>query len=165
MLDPRLLRSDPDTVARRLARRSYVFDTARFQSLEAERKHVQQDTETLQADRNRLSREVGQRRGKGEDTADLLAQVGDTGSRLDSLKRELETVQTAFDAFVAGLPNLPDDSVPDGKTEDDSVEVRRLGTPRAFAFPIRDHVTLGEPKARMGLRRRPPSSPAAASWC
>ncbi|WP_312379554.1 serine--tRNA ligase [Pseudomonas oryzihabitans] len=144
MLDSKLVRTQTEEVAARLATRGYVLDVGLVESLEARRKAVQTRTETLQAERNARSKGIGQAKARGEDIAPLLAEVDRMGSELEEAKRELDLVQGELDALLLGLPNLPDASVPVGKDEDDNVEVRRWGTPRAFDFEIKDHVALGE---------------------
>ncbi|MGM3426123.1 serine--tRNA ligase [Pseudomonas benzopyrenica] len=144
MLDSKLVRTQTEEVAARLATRGYVLDVSLVESLEARRKAVQTRTETLQAERNARSKGIGQAKARGEDIAPLLAEVDRMGSELEEAKRELDLVQGELDALLLGLPNLPDASVPVGKDEADNVEVRRWGTPRAFDFEIKDHVALGE---------------------
>ena len=144
MLDSKLVRTQTEEVAARLATRGYVLDVGLVESLEARRKAVQTRTETLQAERNARSKGIGQAKARGEDIAPLLAEVDRMGSELEEAKRELDLVQGELDALLLGLPNLPDASVPVGKDEDDNVEVRRWGTPREFDFEIKDHVALGE---------------------
>ncbi|WP_295460448.1 serine--tRNA ligase [uncultured Pseudomonas sp.] len=144
MLDSKLVRTQTQEVAARLATRGYVLDVSLVESLEARRKEVQTRTETLQAERNARSKGIGQAKARGEDIAPLLAEVDRMGSELEEAKRELDSVQGELDALLLGLPNLPDASVPVGKDEDDNVEVRRWGTPREFDFEIKDHVALGE---------------------
>lgn len=144
MLDSKLVRTQTQEVAARLATRGYVLDVSLVESLEARRKEVQTRTETLQAERNARSKGIGQAKARGEDIAPLLAEVDRMGSELEEAKRELDSVQSELDALLLGLPNLPDASVPVGKDEDDNVEVRRWGTPREFDFEIKDHVALGE---------------------
>lgn len=144
MLDSKLVRTQTEEVAARLATRGYVLNVSLVESLEARRKAVQTRTETLQAERNARSKGIGQAKARGEDIAPLLAEVDRMGSELEEAKRELDLVQGELDALLLGLPNLPDASVPVGKDEDDNVEVRRWGTPREFDFEIKDHVALGE---------------------
>ncbi|MEH3024198.1 MAG: serine--tRNA ligase [Pseudomonas oryzihabitans] len=144
MLDSKLVRTQTEEVAARLATRGYVLDVSLVESLEARRKAVQTRTETLQAERNARSKGIGQAKARGEDIVPLLAEVDRMGSELEEAKRELDLVQSELDALLLGLPNLPDASVPVGKDEDDNVEVRRWGTPRDFDFEIKDHVALGE---------------------
>ena len=144
MLDSKLLRSNLQDVADRLASRGFTLDVARIDALEAKRKEVQTLTEKLQAERNAISKSIGQAKARGEDIAPLMASVETMGSDLASGKAELDVIQTELDAILLGLPNLPDASVPVGADEEDNVEIRRWGTPTAFDFEIKDHVALGE---------------------
>ena len=144
MLDSKLLRSNLQDVADRLASRGFKLDVARIDALEAKRKEVQTLTEKLQAERNAISKSIGQAKARGEDIAPLMASVETMGSDLANGKVELETIQTELDSILLSLPNLPDASVPVGADEDDNVEIRRWGTPTAFDFEIKDHVALGE---------------------
>ncbi|HEX4895572.1 MAG TPA: serine--tRNA ligase, partial [Solimonas sp.] len=143
MLDPKLLRTQPEQVAAQLARRGFVFDLERFQSLENQRKRLQTETEGLQAERNARSKAIGAAKGRGEDVTPLMAEVGRLGTELDAKRAALEGLQVEFDAFLMGLPNIPQASVPDGRDENDNVEQRRWGQPRASAG-ARDHADLGE---------------------
>ena len=148
MLDITLLRKDLASVVRRLeARKSPqpFLDVARFTALESERKTIQTRTEELQARRNALSRQIGNLKGKGEDSASLIGEVGGIGAELKSSAERLDAIQTELSALLMALPNLPQDSVPVGPDEAFNVEVRRWGVPRVFDFPARDHVDLGEP--------------------
>ncbi|MBC7162633.1 MAG: serine--tRNA ligase [Immundisolibacter sp.] len=144
MLDPQLLRREPETVAARLAARGFALDLPRLAALETRRKTAQTETEHLQAERNRVSRAVGEAKRRAEDAAPLLAQMSGVGERLAQLEAGLKAVQDELDAYCLEIPNLPHDSVPVGNSEDDNVEVRRWGTPPAFDFTPRDHVDLGE---------------------
>ncbi|WP_110687044.1 serine--tRNA ligase [Salinicola aestuarinus] len=147
MLDPKLLRSDPQFVAQRLALRGFTLDVAQLESLESRRRELQTRTEQLQNERNVRSKAIGQAKAAGEDIEPLRAEVGKLGDDLDRAKQELATVQQAWDALVEGLPNLPHESVPEGADESDNVELHRWGTPREFDFEVNDHVDLG---ARFG---------------
>ncbi|QLF91815.1 serine--tRNA ligase [Pseudomonas sp. ABC1] len=144
MLDSKLLRSQLQDVAARLATRGYTLDVARIEALEAQRKTVQSRTEQLQAERNARSKAIGKAKQQGEDIAPLLAEVDRMGADLESGKRELEAIQTELDQLLLNIPNLPDASVPVGADEEQNVEVRRWGTPTTFDFAIKDHVALGE---------------------
>ncbi|HEV7821887.1 MAG TPA: serine--tRNA ligase [Burkholderiales bacterium] len=143
MLDIQLLRSDLQIVAARLADRGVVLDTAAFERLEARRKAVQTQTQELQARRNQLSKQVGQAKAKGEDASALMAEVNAQADKLKALEQELSEVQTELDSFLGVIANIPHSSVPVGKSADDNVEVRRIGTPRTFDFTAKDHVDLG----------------------
>ncbi|WP_286979134.1 serine--tRNA ligase [Pseudomonas sp.] len=144
MLDAKLVRTEIQEIAQRLATRGFTLDVARFEALESQRKDVQTRTEQLQAERNSRSKSIGQAKQRGEDIAPLLADVDRMGSELEAGKRELDTIQAELDALMLNLPNVPHESVPVGADEDDNVEVRRWGTPKTFDFPIQDHVALGE---------------------
>ena len=144
MLDSKLLRSNLQDVADRLASRGFVLDVARIEALEEQRKTVQTRTEALQAERNARSKSIGQAKQRGEDIAPLMADVERMAGELSAGKVELDAIQTELDSILLGIPNLPHESVPVGKDEDDNVEVRRWGTPTAFDFEVKDHVALGE---------------------
>ncbi len=144
MLDSKLLRGQLQEVAERLASRGFSLDVARIESLEERRKAVQTRTEQLQAERNARSKSIGQAKAKGEDIAPLMADVERMANELAAGKTELDSIQAELDGIVLTIPNLPDASVPVGASEDDNVEVRRWGTPRAFDFEVKDHVALGE---------------------
>jgi seryl-tRNA synthetase len=143
MLDIQLLRSQIDTVAQRLATRGVTLDSAAFQALEDERKDLQTRTQDLQARRNALSKQIGQLKGKGEDASAVMAEVGGIGDELKANEQALAALLERINAFTAGIPNLPHESVPVGNDEAHNVEVSRWGTPRTFDFPVKDHVDLG----------------------
>ena len=143
MLDVQLLRSDLQAVAKRLGNRGFSFPVAEFEKLEAERKAVQTETQELQARRNQLSKQIGQMKARGEDAAQLMAQVNAQAERLKSLEQELEAVQGKLDGLLMVIPNLPHPSVPPGKSSEDNPELRRMGAPRKFEFPVKDHVEVG----------------------
>ena len=148
MLDIQLLRGDLQAVAKRLADRGYDFPAAEFEKLEADRKAVQTETQELQARRNQLSKQIGQMKGRGEDASQLMAQVNAQADRLKALEQELAAVQGRLDGLLMVIPNLPHASVPAGRSAEDNPEMRRVGTPRDFAFPAKDHVEVG---AALGL--------------
>jgi len=143
MLDPKLLRTDLDTMACRLARRGFELDGAHLERLETQRKELQVRVQNLQGERNRRSKSIGRAKAAGEDLEPLLQQVATLGDELKSAQGELTAVQDALNSLHLDIPNLPDDSVPAGASEDDNLEVRRWGEPRAFGFEPRDHVELG----------------------
>lgn len=144
MLDPKLLRQQPDFVAERLALRGFKLDVAALAQLEARRKTLQTSTEELQAERNRCSKEIGRRKGAGEDASDLFEAMKTVGQQLKQNEAELESVQTELQSLQMSLPNLPHESVPAGDSENDNVEIRRWGEPAEFDFEVKDHVDLGE---------------------
>ncbi|HEY9145439.1 MAG TPA: serine--tRNA ligase [Thiobacillus sp.] len=144
MLDIQLLRKDAALVAERLAARGFTFDTARFETLEAERKTIQTRTQEAQSRRNTLSKQIGMMKGKGEDTTAVMAEVAGLGDEQKQMEARLAALQTEINDFLMGVPNLPHESVAAGQDETANVEVSRWGTPRSFDFPVRDHVDLGE---------------------
>ena len=144
MLDPNLLRTEPDAVAEKLARRGFKLDVDKLRALEERRKVLQVDTENLQAERNSRSKSIGQAKARGEDIEPLRLEVNKLGEELDAAKAELETLLAEIRDIALTLPNLPDDCVPLGKDDSENVEVSRWGEPRKFDFEVRDHVTLGE---------------------
>lgn len=148
MLDQKLIRQNIDTVAQQLARRGYTLDAARIAALEAQRKDVQVRTQQLQNERNTKSKAIGQAKAKGQDAAPLLAEVAHLGDALKQAEEGLAQVQAELDAMLLGVPNIPHASVPDGRDENDNVEIRRWGEPRTFDFEPKDHVDLG---AGLGL--------------
>lgn len=149
MLDPKRLRANPQEVADQLARRGYVLDVATFEKLESQRKTLQGETEALQAQRNKASKEIGFAKSKGEDAAPLFALVEQSKAKLAQNEIELAALHILVDDFVDRLPNIPHASVPDGKSEADNVELRRVGQPRTFDFPVKDHADLGEALGQM----------------
>ncbi|MFC4486145.1 serine--tRNA ligase [Tepidiphilus baoligensis] len=145
MLDVQWLRTRLDEVKAALARRGAKIDWSRFEALESERKDLQTRTQELQAQRNALSKEVGRRKGRGEDASEVLAQLALITAELDTCEERLSALLTELESFLATLPNLPHPTVPDGTSEADNVEASRWGTPRTFDFPVRDHVDVGAP--------------------
>jgi seryl-tRNA synthetase len=145
MLDIQLLRTQIDHVAARLATRGLQLDTGAFQALEDERKQVQTRTQELQARRNALSKQIGMLKGKGEDASGVMAEVAQLGDELKACEQALPALLERMNAFLATLPNLPQEDVPVGTDEGGNVEVRRWGTPRSYDFEVRDHVDLGAP--------------------
>jgi seryl-tRNA synthetase len=143
MLDIQLLRSDLAGVAARLQQRGYILDRDKFEQVEAERKAIQTRTQSLQAKRNALSREVGAAKGRGEEASEAMLEVREIGNELTALERELADIQAGLREWLLGMPNLAHPSVPVGHSEAENVETRRWGTPRAFGFPPRDHVDVG----------------------
>ena len=144
MLDPTLLRGQlADTAARLLATRGYALDVGALEALESERKQLQGRTQELQNLRNTRSKAIGMAKGKGEDTAALMAEVAGLADELKASEVRLEAIKAEIDAIAMAIPNIPHDSVPAGKVEADNQEVRRFGVPRAFDFPVKDHVELG----------------------
>ncbi|HVS26483.1 MAG TPA: serine--tRNA ligase [Burkholderiales bacterium] len=144
MLDVQSLRNDLEGVAKRIATRGVSIDTERFQALEQERKTLQTRTQELQAKRNQTSKLIGQTKAKGEDASAIMAQVANLGDELKAAETRLEELQGKLQELLLVVPNIPHESVPFGKSPEDNAEVRRVGSPRKFNFPVKDHVDLGE---------------------
>ena len=148
MLDKQLLRTNLDSVVARLAERGYPFPVARYQAIEEERKVVQTRTQEIQAKKNANAKQIGQFKGKGLEASDLMLEANRLNEEISGyLKREASLLRDLGD-LLADVPNLPHPSVPIGKSAEENVEVRRVGEPRKFAFPAKDHVDVG---AGLGL--------------
>ena len=143
MLDPQLLRNNLDQVVAGLARRGYALDVAAYQALESRRKQLQVETQNLQAERNAKSKAIGAAKARGEDIEPLKAAVGALGDNLAACEAALGALQLEFEDFAAHVPNIPHASVPDGRSEEGNVELKRWGTPQHFDFTPRDHVDIG----------------------
>jgi seryl-tRNA synthetase len=147
MLDVQTLRNDIQTVTDKLMeRRNFTLDVSAFVTLESERKTVQSDTESLQAQRNSISKEIGHAKKSGDEdkASELMSQVSEFADRLKSNEEKLGSIQEKIHALLSEIPNVPNDSVPIGKTEEDNVEVKKVGKPRSYDFEPQDHVDLGE---------------------
>ena len=143
MLDLKLLRTEPQEVAKGLARRGFQLDVDLLETLEAERRQAQLDAQTLQTERNARSKMIGKAKASGEDIAPLLAEIDDLGDQHKAAEARLAKVLEQLNDLAMGIPNIPQDDVPAGKDEHDNVEVSRWGTPRQFDFEPKDHVDLG----------------------
>ena len=148
MLDPKLLRTEFERVAANVARRGIELDPASYEQLEGRRKTLQVQAEELRQQRNTQSKAIGKAKAAGEDIALLTAAVQSLGDELKAAEGTLAEVQDELDSLLLGLPNLLDESVPDGADESGNVEVRRWGDPPEFDFEGRDHVDIG---ASLGL--------------
>ena len=145
MLDTQQLRNDLDAVVARLKARNFDFPAARFSELEAERKTIQTNTEALQAKRNAASKSIGFAKSKGENTDAIMAEVAGLGDEQKAGEARLTQIQEQLKDLMLNVPNLPHESVPQGKSEADNVEVRKVGTPRTFDFTVKDHTDVGTP--------------------
>ncbi len=147
MLDIQLLRQDLNNVAQKLLNRGFKLDTETFQSLEQQRKQLQLRTEELQAQRNNLSKQIGglKAQGQHDQANEIMAEVAKIKIELEDTEQKYQSIQTQINELLLNIPNLPHVDVPVGKDENDNIEIRRVGTPREFDFPIKDHVDLGEP--------------------
>ena len=144
MIDPKLLRTELDTVAEKLAKRGYELDKAFWQQVEEQRKSIQVKTEELQAKKNAGAKQIGLMKRNGENTDALMAEMATISSEMKQAEDALKALQEKILAAALTIPNLPDDSVPAGKDENDNVEMRRWGEPRQFDFAVKDHSDLGE---------------------
>lgn len=149
MLDPQLLRTNLEYVQQQLLRRNFVLDIDLYQTLEGRRKGIQVKTQALQQERNQRAKTIGQAKAKGEDIQPLLQEVEGFGEQLKVMEAELGEVQLKLNEFLMNLPNILDDSVPDGKSEEDNKLIYRSGSIPQFGFRPKDHVELGE---RLGMR-------------
>ncbi len=148
MLDIKAIRQNPEAVAQALEKRGFTLDVDAFEQLDARRKQADIDSQNLLAERKRASKQVGQLIGQGMSVDDAKAQVNETlekiASRIDTLTEEAKQVQAQLEDMLLGIPNIPDEDVPQGSTEADNREVARWGEPGTFDFPVKDHVALGE---------------------
>ena len=144
MLDPQLIRNHIDEVASAIKKRGMELDVASIQALEERRKSVQVRTEELQFLRNTRSKEIGKIKSQGGDAKAIMEEVANLKQQLEASETELEKIHTDLDELLTCIPNLPHDSVPEGNSEEDNVEIRKWGEPRNFDFEARDHVDLGE---------------------
>ncbi len=144
MLSRKQLRNDVEAVAKALKKRDFSFDIKALSKLENSRKKNQVKTQELQNLRNTQSKSIGKAKAAGEDIKPLLAAVADLGDELDAAKSELQNIQTQIDSIALFMPNIPHESVPAGKSEDENVEVSTWGVPGKYDFEVKDHVDLGE---------------------
>lgn len=144
MLDSKFLRNDLAETAAKLATRGFELNTEKLAELEARRKALQTSTQELQNERTTKSKSIGQAKARGEDIQPLLDSVAGLGDKLDAAKAELNELLAEIESIALGVPNLPHESVPVGKDEDDNVEVLKWGEPRQFDFEVKDHVDVGE---------------------
>lgn len=143
MLDPKLVRSNIDNVAALLKKRGFTVDVSAFTALEEQRKSLQVDMQALQNERNVRSKEVGMAKAKGQPIEPVMASLKDLSDKLKAQEEAFAKIQIDMDDFFARLPNIPHESVPLGKSEEDNQVIRTVGTPRTFDFTPKDHVELG----------------------
>ena len=153
MLDPKILRSDLDRVVEKLRIKNFDFEVAAFIQLEEQRKSLQVSTQNLQGERNSRSRAIGDAKAKGDDIQPLLDDVANLGDQLKTAEAELSELQVQLDDLLLGVPNIPDESIPAGNSEDDNIEVLRWGEPPEFDFEPRDHIDLGQALDGMDFER------------
>ncbi|OUR74149.1 serine--tRNA ligase, partial [Methylophaga sp. 41_12_T18] len=143
MLDPKLLRNEPEQIAALLARRGYTLDVDAINQLEQQRKQAQLDAQALQTERNSRSKMIGKAKASGEDIAPLLAEIEDLGGKHKAAEAKLAEVLEKINGLAMEMPNIVQDDVPQGASEDDNQEVLRWGAPKQFDFEAKDHVDLG----------------------
>lgn len=144
MLDAKFLRNDIKQTAKRLATRGFKLDVTLISELEEHRKSLQMKTESLQAERNSRSKEIGIAAKSGQDISPLRVAMGELGKQLDQAKEQFSLLSEQIKQIAYTIPNLPHESAPLGKNEDENVEISTWGTPKQFDFEIKDHVDLGE---------------------
>ncbi|MDT8428794.1 MAG: serine--tRNA ligase [Pseudomonadales bacterium] len=144
MLDLKWLRNDPEQLQALLRKKNFPLDLEAIQELDSQRRALQQETEKLQNERNVRSKLIGKAKANGQDVESLLAEVGELGNKLESNKKALTEAQTVFDELWSGIPNVPQDSVPEGQDEQGNHLLHAWGKPRSFSFEVKDHVSLGE---------------------
>jgi seryl-tRNA synthetase len=147
MLDPKLVRSEPETIAAALSVRGFSLDVEKLTQLEVQRRDIQDKAQSLQSERNAyaksMGKAIGEAKAKGEDIAPLKAKGEELKKACIQAEDELSNIQQQLDSYLNAVPNIPDAEVPAGTTEDDNVEIRRWGKPRHFDFEVLDHVDLG----------------------
>ena len=153
MLDPKLLRHDLPAVAKQLQRRGFSLAVDAIEQLESQRRVLQDATQSLQSQRNQTAKRIGAAKAKGEPIETLLAETTDLGDALKAKTAELQTTQQALQAMLLEIPNLLDESVPEGNSEADNVELRRWGVPPTFDFTPKDHIALGEQLGLMDFEK------------
>ncbi len=145
MIDIQALRKDPEGIARRLATRGEgAFDATLFQRYETARKNLQTAMENAQASHNKLAKDIGMAKGRGQDVAALVEQGAKLKEVLDRSGQQFAELQNEIQDFLRRIPNIPHASVPVGASSEDNREERRWGEPRKFEFPVKDHVDIGE---------------------
>jgi len=142
VLDVRAIREDPDRFREGLARRNLADAVDQILALDERRRQLTVRVEELRAEQNRSSKEIG--RAEGEEKQRLIGEVARVSAEVKELEPQLEQVEAELSDLLARTPNVPDESAPDGFTDEDAVEVRRRGEPPTFEFEPRDHGVLGE---------------------
>ena len=153
MLDLRLIREQPDAVERALADKGGAALIREIVARDGERRSLLKEVEDLKALRNRASEAIGQAKRRGEDASAEQARMREVGERIATLDGEVKAVDEAIQALLVQVPNVPHPSVPPGKSDEENVEVRRWGAPRAFGFAPKPHEELGEALGLLDLAR------------
>ena len=144
MLDPQLIRNKLNSIAKALDKRGISIDINKIKKIEDKRKAIQIETEKLQAERNIISKEIGEMKAKGEDTENLLEKVASIKNQLEKNEKELTSIQQELNNLIIVIPNIPHESVPNGSTDKDNQVIREWGEKPNLNFKINDHVDLGE---------------------
>jgi len=148
MLDIKAVRKDPEGIAQQLAKRGYTLDIAAFTALDARRKQADVDSQNLLAERKAASKKIGELIGQGMSVDEAKASVNETldkiAAQINGLTEQARRVQLELDDLLLSIPNIPNEAVPAGASEDDNIEVSRWGEPKTFDFAVRDHVEVGE---------------------
>lgn len=144
MLDPKLLRSDIEKVAKALATKKFILNTDEFTQLEDKRKVLQVKTQELQSERNKTSKSIGKAKTQGEDIKPLLDEVASLGDELKKAEVELDELQKTLDDLLMAIPNLPHEDVPEGNSEEDNQIISTWGDIPNLGFEAKDHIDLGE---------------------
>ncbi len=144
MLDPKWIRAEPEVLAARLLKKKFVLDVERLQGLDLQRKTLQLETETLQNERNSRSKAIGKAKAAGEDVSAILESMENMKAELEAKKDQLSALQLELNDYLMGVPNAPDETVPEGADESANAVVLTWGEPRQFDFPVKDHAELGE---------------------
>lgn len=153
MLDTQILKNDIEKVAKLLLKKGFKLDTSYYNDLEQQRKSLQADTQQQQQLRNEKSKQVGILKSQGKDASELMNELNTISSMLKSQELELNELQQKITDFALAIPNIPDDSVPEGKTEEDNVTVSTFGTIKNFSFKVKDHSDLGEELGMIDFNR------------
>jgi seryl-tRNA synthetase len=144
MLDIKFVRENVGIVTEALHKRNYEFSLPEFLSLEEERRGLLKETEELRGRRNTVSEEIGRLKRELKDAAALLLEMKSVSDRIKELEEKLRVLDERVREFLLNVPNIPHESVPRGRDENDNVEVRKWGTPRDFDFPPLNHWDIGE---------------------
>ena len=140
MIDTNLLKDNPQRVLKTLKSRNYDFNIESYESLEAQRKTHQTETEDLQAKRNSLSKEYGLLKKEGKDDPALNSKIETIKTELDKCSSKLNDIQSSLKEFLLDIPNLPADSVPNGSSEENNIKIRDHGEP--YILKGKDHLEI-----------------------
>ncbi len=149
MLDPKMVRSQPEKVAELLLKKRYTVDVDAIKRIEQARRQYQGATEELERERNLNAKAISKAVASGEDITEFKRTGEELKKQIAQNNIELKQAQSEFEALLMGIPNIPLDVVPEGTDESDNLEVRRWGEPREFDFEPKDHVQLGERNSKL----------------